>query len=373
MALTTFTAKFLQYPAVAALGVWKGFHTMASDNKSPRLLTKIGTHNGVFHCDEALACFMLKQLPEYRDAEIVRTRDQAILDMCDIVVDVGGVYDPKIHRYDHHQRGFDHTLSTVRPDLAKNKHIKLSSAGLVYAHFGMEVISEILINNKCSPSTECLKGIYLAAYEGFVEELDAIDNGIPMYAEGHQRYRINTHLSARIHRLNPEWNSSELESSDRLFEKAMALAGSEFTDKVIEAGTVWWPAREIVKTSILNRKSLFQTGEIIELHERCPWKDHLLALEEEMGIAGQIKFVLFHDKGDSWRVQGIPLQPDSFVCRVFLHKEWRGVRDEQLTLIAGIKGCIFCHATGFIGGNKTKEGALEMAIQSLRSAAVNSD
>ena len=29
-----------------------------------------GTHNGTFHCDEALACFMLKQLPEYKDATI---------------------------------------------------------------------------------------------------------------------------------------------------------------------------------------------------------------------------------------------------------------------------------------------------------------
>lgn len=28
----------------------------------------IGTHSGTFHCDEALACFMLKKLPEYANA-----------------------------------------------------------------------------------------------------------------------------------------------------------------------------------------------------------------------------------------------------------------------------------------------------------------
>ena len=27
---------------------------------------KIGTHNGTFHCDEVLACFILRQLPEYK-------------------------------------------------------------------------------------------------------------------------------------------------------------------------------------------------------------------------------------------------------------------------------------------------------------------
>ena len=47
---------------------------------------------------------MLKKLPEYSDANIVRTRNEEELKLFDIVVDVGGVYDPNTHRYDHHQR-----------------------------------------------------------------------------------------------------------------------------------------------------------------------------------------------------------------------------------------------------------------------------
>ena len=64
----------------------------------------IGTHDGAFHCDEVLACWMLKQLPQYKDASIVRTRDPAKLSACEIVVDVGAVYDPEKLRFDHHQR-----------------------------------------------------------------------------------------------------------------------------------------------------------------------------------------------------------------------------------------------------------------------------
>lgn len=33
---------------------------------------KIGTHDGQFHCDEALACYLLQKLDEYKDAEIIR-------------------------------------------------------------------------------------------------------------------------------------------------------------------------------------------------------------------------------------------------------------------------------------------------------------
>lgn len=52
---------------------------MATENKNARLIKKIGTHNGAFHCDEALACFMLKELPDYCEADIIRSRDPDVL------------------------------------------------------------------------------------------------------------------------------------------------------------------------------------------------------------------------------------------------------------------------------------------------------
>lgn len=352
--------------------IWKGFVSMASNGTAKKAKVIIGTHSGVFHCDEVLACFMLKQLPHYKDAEIIRTRDPNVLSTCDIVVDVGGVYDPTKHRYDHHQRGFDHTISTVRPDIAKDRNIKLSSAGLVYAHFGFEVIKEILATEDCIYTPEDLERIYMSIYDGFIEEIDAIDNGVPMYDEGFPRYRIDTHLSARVHNINPEWNNVKTTSINVLFEKAMKMVGEEFLSKLIQVATVWFPARVIVKKAIENRKSVHTSGKIIELTERVPWKQHLLDLEEEMNIQGEIKFAIFHENlNDTWRVQGIPIQPDSFICRVFLHKDWHGVRDEKLSEVAGIPKCVFCHATGFIGGNQHREGALEMALKSLEAHEQN--
>lgn len=111
---------------------------------------------------------------------------------------------------------------------------RLSSAGLVYAHFGFEVISEILKKNSIALNSSSLLRIYTFVYEGFVEEIDAIDNGVPMYSDGKPKYKINTHLSARIHRLNPEWNSPEPESLDDLFATAMETVGAEFTERVVD-------------------------------------------------------------------------------------------------------------------------------------------
>ena len=103
---------------------------------------KIGTHNGAFHVDEVLACTMLKLLPRYAEAEIVRTRDPEVLKTCDLVVDVGGEFDSKRHRYDHHQKTFSESVSSLVP--GKKWKTKLSSAGLVYVHFGREVVAQVL-------------------------------------------------------------------------------------------------------------------------------------------------------------------------------------------------------------------------------------
>lgn len=37
---------------------------------------------------------------------MVRSRDPDVLAQCDIVIDVGGVYDAAALRFDHHQREF---------------------------------------------------------------------------------------------------------------------------------------------------------------------------------------------------------------------------------------------------------------------------
>ena len=61
---------------------------------------------------------------------------------------------------------------------------KLSSAGLVYYHFGHRLVGQIL-NKK--PDDKITKIIYNKVYEMFVEEVDAKDNGIDV-AEGKPRY-----------------------------------------------------------------------------------------------------------------------------------------------------------------------------------------
>lgn len=213
---------------------------------------KIGTHNGTFHCDDVLACAMLRCIPKYKNAEIVRTRDQAVLDTCDIVVDVGSVFNHSHCRYDHHQRGFDHTFNSLIPN--KNWLTKLSSAGLVYVHYGSEIISELVkdmgLNTELDSAT--LDLIYDQVYENFIEEIDAVDNGIPCY-DSQPRYKITSTVSQRVGRLNPQWNEEDDGLNMERFSKAMDLVKAELYDKVKYYVTGWLPARQMVEDAVKQR------------------------------------------------------------------------------------------------------------------------
>uniref|UniRef100_A0A8I3P0P9 MYG1 exonuclease n=1 Tax=Canis lupus familiaris TaxID=9615 RepID=A0A8I3P0P9_CANLF len=283
---------------------------------------RIGTHDGTFHCDEALACALLRLLPEYRDAEIVRTRDPEKLAACDVVVDVGGEYDPQRHRYDHHQRSFTETMSSLSP--GKRWQTKLSSAGLVYLHFGHKLLAQLL---GTSEEDSMVGTIYDKMYENFVEEVDAVDNGISQWEEGEPRYVLTTTLSARVARLNPTWNQPN-QDTEAGFQRAMDLVREEFLQRVDFYQHSWLPARALVQEALAQRFQVDPSGEIVELAKGgCPWKEHLYHLESGLSPPVTVAFVIYTDQAGQWRVQCVPKEPHSFQSRLPLPEPWRGLRD----------------------------------------------
>lgn len=336
---------------------------MASEPVAKKLNScqTIGTHNGTFHCDEVLACCMLRLLPQYEKSEIIRTRDKNILDTCDVVVDVGGVYEPSSHRYDHHQRSFSGTMNSLG---GMKWDIKLSSAGLVYLHFGKDILATMFGVMK----DDAVVGlIYEKVYENFVQEIDAIDNGVNQY-DGEPRYTVSTNISSRVAALNPKWNDKDPDP-ENCFQKAMEMVGAEFLENVNYFKNSWLPARTIVQKAIEDRHKVHSSGEIIILEGAGPWKDHMFSLEKDLNVHVSIKFALYTDNNNKWRIQCVPVSPKSFENRLSLLEEWRGMRDEALVKISGIPGSIFVHASGFIGGNETMEGALDMAQKTLEKAS----
>ncbi|KAJ5151816.1 Metal-dependent protein hydrolase [Penicillium capsulatum] len=346
----------------------------------------IGTHNGHFHADEALAVYMLRLLPTYASSPLLRSRDPAQLETCHTVVDVGGVYDPAINRYDHHQR----TFATTFP-----KHdTKLSSAGLVYMHFGRAIIAQHMSLPEDHPDVDLL---YEKLYTDFIEAVDANDNGISAYdpaavaaANLEKRFKDGGVTLASIvgDMNNPDPTSppGEPQDEDSLFGRASTLIGNVFARKLHHASSSWLPARTAVGSAYQSRGDVHPSGRIIVLPQGgVPWKEHLYNFEKEASAGGeidpaaQVYYVLYPESAAEdakWRVQCVSESEGSFVSRRPLPEVWRGVRDQDLDGLMASEaektgkeklpeGAVFVHASGFIGGHKTREGAMAMAVRSL--------
>ncbi|KAL6231712.1 hypothetical protein BDW75DRAFT_219490 [Aspergillus navahoensis] len=358
---------------------------MASESvsKKPRIdPPTIGTHNGHFHADEALAVYLLRLLPAYSQSPLIRTRDPALLQTCHTVVDVGGEYDAATNRYDHHQRTFNSTFPGYKT--------KLSSAGLVYLHFGQNIIA----NHASLPADHSnVSLIFNKLYADFIEAIDANDNGVGVYdpeklseAGIEKRFKDGgVTIASIVNDMNtpsPEDEAAGIDE-DGLFNQASQFVGSVFSRKLRHAVNSWLPARETVQAAYADRKNVHASGKVMVLPQGgVPWKEHLYNFEKEAKAANingsaedaEVVYVLYPEsatEGSKWRVQAVSVNEGSFVSRKPLPEKWRGVRDADLDGVlagegAGIpEGAVFVHASGFIGGHKTREGAFAMAVKAL--------
>ena len=179
----------------------------------------------------------------------------------------------------------------------------------------------------------------------------------------------------------------------------------------------WLPARGLVQAGIARRLEVDSSGEIFRLDTYCPWKGHLYELEQELKLPTTLKFCIYQarvrrgqpcmsspgavavpdqagsvaqaramcpgakrlearrdslsvcaaqdERERTWRVQAVSVSPASFQNRRSLPAAWRGLRDAELSAVAGIPGLVFVHASGFTGGADTQEAAVEMARRAL--------
>lgn len=282
-------------------------------------MTTLATHNGSFHADDVMACAIIRLLSERVHSEtvkIVRTRDPEVIANADIVVDVGGVYDPEALRYDHHQPGGAGT----RPN-----GIQYASAGLVWHECATAL---------CSSQKACAW-----VDEHLISPIDALDNG-----QGIRQENVLS-FSAALSWFNPGWQEANSPYAfDEAFEDAVRFAEDVLLRAVAYANGKA-EADQLALSAYLNAED----RSVIVLQQFHPWQDVLTVSQEPL-------YVVFPDSVSGWRVQCVPTEAGSFESRKPLPEEWLTQKPE---------GCTFVHRNRFICGAATKETALALAWAAL--------
>lgn len=289
----------------------------------------IVTHDGDYHADDAFSVAALSLLLGENCIEVTRSRDPEVIKKADYVVDVGGIYNANLQRFDHHQEGG----AGVREN-----GIPYAAFGLVWKHYGEKLCGSAMVANKIDLE--------------IVQPNDAIDNGKEIYKtiyDGVYPFAFYDFLQA----LSPSWKEGV--NIDEVFFQAVVYAKlvlkriiSKLNDNV-EADRI---VTEIYNNSEDKRLMIF---------------DKYYPSNETLSKFAEPLFIVFPRKDGEWTIKGIKVEKNSFVRRKFLPENWAGKRDSELEEITGVIGAKFCHSGRFIAVAKTKEGILKMAEIALNS------
>jgi uncharacterized UPF0160 family protein len=284
----------------------------------------IATHNGNFHADDVFSIAALKNI--FPSFKLIRTRDLELIGKADIVIDVGGEYDPEAGRFDHHQRGGAG---------GRENGIPYSSFGLIWQKYGLEI---------CQGNQD----IANAVDAGLVSTIDAIDCG---HVEGVSQ---GISLSQTISMFNPTWQEDS--HFDTCFDEAVEFASRVLT-RFIASANGGISAKAIVAKAIDNAED----PRVIVLEKYTPWKRTVHALSEAA------LYVVYPSQTGQWRIQTVPVEPGSFEDRKSLPKQWAGLSDNALKEVTGIDDAMFCHNGLFIAGAESFESTMKMASMALQA------
>merc|ERR1719198_254505 len=213
---------------------------------------------------------------------------------------------------------------------------------------------------------DAIDALYCKTYRSFIEEIDGHDNGIESFRGGERNYEVNTTLSHKVGRLNTLRGKTVADANAR-FAYALREAGTEFAVVVQDYLCNWWPARAAIVAAVEGASEVHASKEIVVLESNIAYDSHLYEVEKERDVAGVTKYVLYPEPTGEWRIKAVAEKEGSFAQRLKLPKAWLGLKGDVLIAQAGIPGCVFVHAGGFIGANTTKEGAMQMAFAALSS------
>ena len=292
----------------------------------------IGTHNGIFHADEVVACAILCLLYSNMSVQILRTRDEKLLTQCDICVDIGG------GKYDHHQKGFNK---------ARKNGVKYASAGLVWNSYGRELLSSVMKKYFSEEKSSIVDALFKSFDDSFIIPVDYEDNGVA----------VETHHFSFISSFLPLWFNNTQNDFNNKFHKALMTTIS-ILEELIKSSI----GKEITKEILFSRyksEDYYFDG-ILEIpSQTIDWLETTIEINSSNNNR-KINFVIFPYPAGGWAAQCVPPSlSEKFAQRIPFPSEWAGQTD-KLPEISKVEGANFCHNGCFFIRATSKEAVVKL-------------
>lgn len=287
-------------------------------------MQKVVTHSGSFDPDDVLAVAAVQLYLGEENVTVVRSRQQEVIAAADWVIDVGGVYDPTIRRFDHHQNGVP----------KRENGVPYSALGLVWREIGEELCGSAEVSVELD--------------RRLVQPIDAADNHVTVCHPGAAGLAA-FELFDVIDTLKPVWGSEE--TFDQQFVHALTFARN-LIQRLIAHSVSHRGMRAMI--SDCYEASTVKT--VLSFDTHVPRHALIDFIETQVVVSP----VPARDVGH-WMAAVVPVQHRGFQNRAVFPEIWAGLSHEDLEDVCGIDGSVFCHKERYIFVAETKEAALKAA------------
>lgn len=301
-------------------------------------LIRIVTHDGPFHSDEVLSVAILTKI--FKNHQVIRTRDTTLIDLSDIAVDVGSVYNHQLRRYDHHMSN---------PPMNSRGHL-FSSAGLVWYHYHTAYLKAIGI-----PSTIDIENTPVLLEEGveriirsrWIVPIDRGDNGF---------HSGPTPISELVSAMTPIDPEKSRDKFNKQFLETVSMV-----------------------SHIFERACFHAADNVISRHRLLHCKKEVLFEEKVVVVPVDVKdfsyfsmnethFVIYpvidHNDGEMYFNIRPIFDAVTKAYKTPFPKDICGISSEEIE-VKGLQGISFIHHSGFMAKAKSKEAAISFCKKLL--------
>lgn len=288
------------------------------------------THNGKFHPDDVFSTVLLSKIIE--NPILYRAPVGYIESTTAIVYDVG------YGKFDHH---------TPEAEYRPNSKLKYSSFGLLWREYGHKFIEQHV-------ETTNPEALFTSIEEKLIKQIDGIDNGV--FPKIEAEYKL-LDLDKIIDMYNPTWE--EEGDTDIYFAKALYAAEIIF-ENVIRTENSRLKAAQRIEEKMKEVKD-----NILVLDQYMPYREAIF--DSKNPKAKEIKVIILPSNRGGYNIKPITISKESEELLVNFPKAYRGLHDEELANLSGIKTAFFVHLSGFLASTETLEDAIALAKQAINN------
>ncbi|KAI1720906.1 MYG1 protein [Ditylenchus destructor] len=174
----------------------------------------VGVSERNFDVTDALGLYLFRSLDDFSNYDVVSVLRNQDIDECNAIIGAGDTFSPSKLRFSHNGRNFDESMSSLKIPGMKSYSQRLSTAGLVFAVYGHEILDHHYPDVYNNATDKERAEYFRETYDYIIEVIDCFSWGHDLEHPMAEKYKFMAYLTSFSAELDKELRTRQLKFVD---------------------------------------------------------------------------------------------------------------------------------------------------------------